>query len=79
MQCTGMKDCNGTEIYDGDIVRIHGEETGRIVWDEQGFTWDVIVKRIKNCLGVSYWPSSLEVIGNIYDNPELLGGADDEH
>lgn len=77
-QYTGMKDCNGTEIYESDIVRIHGEETGRIVWDEQEFTWAVIVKRIKNCLGVSYWSSSLEVIGNIYDNPELIGGAADD-
>jgi uncharacterized phage protein (TIGR01671 family) len=95
MQSTGIKDKNGKEIYEGDILLIKTkswkEETGNPCWEKE-VVWiksdtlchtkayfDFETKK-KWDNGYSYddwddkWESckNIKVIGNIYENPELL-------
>ena len=71
MQYTGLKDKNGKEIYEGDIV----------ISDNKGTRDEIVFSTGCFCLKsammyyeASYWGDEIEVIGNIYENPELLEG-----
>ena len=80
MQYTGMKDCKGTEIYEGDIVVV-GQDTGnkcdRYIMTFNDDSHSYLAKQqgtLGSYIGPGYWGKMLKVIGNIYDNPEMLGG-----
>ena len=75
MQYTGLHDKNGKEIYEGDIVKIkyRDEDIGKVIYEYNGFSIDV-TNMNKNYGRVDFVNYFMEVIGNIYENPELLGG-----
>lgn len=71
-QYVGLKDKNGKEIYERDIVYIIPEdERGIIRWDNETARFVVIYDNIITDFD-NWYGKDLEVIGNIYDNPELL-------
>jgi hypothetical protein len=71
MQFTGLKDKNGKEIYDGDILTLPNMGKGTIEWYHCGF-----ILRLQSEI---IWQQLLfnvvghyTIIGNIYQNPELI-------
>lgn len=73
-QYTGLKDKNGTEIYEGDVVKVEGDgEIYRVEWIYSGFGLEP--RYNSPCypiLGNVKLRKKIEVIGNIHENPELL-------
>jgi hypothetical protein len=74
MQFTGLNDKNGKEIYEGDIVNF-------INIDEPHFTNPCVIEFLNYGWhpfkhGIPM-PSDIDIIGNIYENPELLEKSND--
>ena len=74
MQSTGLKDLNGVEIFEGEILfdKHHNPQIGVVVFYEGAF------QLLANNM---YYPliqfdGDVEIIGNIYENPELLEGTE---
>jgi uncharacterized phage protein (TIGR01671 family) len=98
MQYTGLKDKNGKEVYEGDIVEVKyfidekvlHTANGKVYWGDygdgwyanhvqcwmievkDGNKWIYFQKSLSDVILTSYQNMSVEVIGNIYENPELL-------
>lgn len=77
MQYTGLHDKNGKEIYEGDIVKYRdsrGQHIEKVIFDKgcfyAGMHWGSSTRVAPKLINTRI----TEVIGNIYDNPELLGG-----
>lgn len=78
-QCTGLHDKNGQEIYEGDIAR-QNKRLFIATWNNNtaAFTWETTDKSCSfPCFNVGT-VKSMEVIGNIYENPDLLEVQDDK-
>lgn len=73
MQYTGLKDKNGKEIYEGDIIQA-GDDVFKILYSNNDFCHVFWLNSQKNYMTLPFLKGikDFEMIGNIYENPELL-------
>lgn len=76
MQSTGLKDKNGVEIFEGDLMECNycKDDCGQVVWGSSipGFRikWEETCCANARLTRIDDWAT---IVGNIYQNPELLG------
>lgn len=68
-QFTGLRDKNGKEIYEGDVFRTSLGHVAIVEWEKEGRFLGFTIDR--SILYINREPA-VEVIGNIYEKPELL-------
>lgn len=84
-QCTGLKDKNGRLIWENDIVaywdsystengQAEADCDGKVVWDDETISFQVTNRLSAESYEVL---DECSVIGNVFDNPELLEGSHD--
>lgn len=83
-QYTGLKDKNGKEIYEGDIIDFtvytwfdyRKKYKGVVKYSDLGFVVDTLDDKFE--LGWISYNKTLKIVGNIHDNPELMKGGSNE-
>lgn len=81
MQSTGLKDKNGVEIYEGDVVHYTSSIMNKAEWYKKivrhgsallMVSFDEKTRDSSEFLNVLSATKGVEVLGNVYENPELL-------
>ena len=72
MQCTGLKDKNNKEIYEGNIIFLHGRKY-KVIFKTEGARF--VLRNNEFELEITFINNNnkrMEIVGNIYENPELM-------
>ncbi len=86
VQYTGLKDKNGKEVYEGDVLEYVGYKCPacwrdidiianlyyEIKWNNEYAGFEGYDNKTKDTICSDEWVTSMKIIGNIYENPELL-------
>lgn len=88
MQSTGLKDKNGVEIFEGDVLRVYeiddtageSEYTSPVIWKDYGWLvydtdTDIPLFLLDRDSDFGDRDVEIEVLGNIHANPELLNSG----
>jgi len=80
-QLTGLEDKNGKDIYEGDLITNGSGRIGRVLWHDISGSWDSEAQSPDGThvgFNTFHWKDMIEVIGNIHQHPELIGGNNNE-
>ncbi len=74
MQYTGLKDKNGKDVYESDVIQSGRTKLYYVIkWEDESASWIALCTDTSKdyCLGSYGWREA-EIVGNIYESPELL-------
>lgn len=78
MQSTGLVDMYDKEIFEGDVLKTSDGELAKVVWNKELACWEAEflseIVDLSEVADVKSNRSDCEIVGNIYENPELLEG-----